>query len=219
MQKRRFNLHTILEKRVLTESTFVLRLERNGLEFTAGQHIQVGPPNGIHTREYSIYSAPADDFIEILVREIEDGVVTPALKKLEAGDSVVVNDAVGYFTIDKELAEGRQFLFVASGTGISPFHSFVQAFPSLNYTLVHGIRFAEEAYERHHYEPSRYIACTSRDEKGDFHGRVTDWLTQNPLNNDTLCYLCGNCDMIHDVYDILEKQGISSKNIFTEVYF
>jgi ferredoxin--NADP+ reductase/benzoate/toluate 1,2-dioxygenase reductase subunit len=34
-----------------------------------------------------------------------------------------------------------------------------------------------------------------------------------------LCYLCGNCDMIHDVFDILEKQGVNSDNVFTEVYF
>ena len=33
MRKRLFNLHTILEKRVLTDSTFVLKFERNGLEF------------------------------------------------------------------------------------------------------------------------------------------------------------------------------------------
>jgi ferredoxin/flavodoxin---NADP+ reductase len=219
MLKRRFNLHKILEKRDLTDTTFVLKMERNNLEFIPGQHIQVGPPNGIHTREYSIYNAPGDDSIEILVREIEDGLVTPALKKLDMDDAVVINDAVGYFTIEKEVAEGRKFLFIASGTGISPFHSFVKSYPALDYTLLHGIRFAEEAYERDHYEPSRYIACTSRDDKGDFQGRVTDWLLKNPANDDTLCYLCGNCDMIHDVYDVLEKQGVKTKNIFTEVYF
>ncbi|MGI6756413.1 MAG: hypothetical protein ACOX32_00640 [Bacteroidaceae bacterium] len=54
---------------------------------------------------------------------------------------------------------------------------------------------------------------------GDFKGRVTDYLRQNPVNPDTLCYLCGNCDMIHEVFDILEEQGVKSDNIFTEVYF
>jgi ferredoxin--NADP+ reductase/benzoate/toluate 1,2-dioxygenase reductase subunit len=49
--------------------------------------------------------------------------------------------------------------------------------------------------------------------------RVTDYMAENPINPDTLCYLCGNCDMIYDVFDILEKQGIKSTNIFTEVYF
>ena len=59
----------------------------------------------------------------------------------------------------------------------------------------------------------------SRDASGDFHGRVTEYLSENPVSPDTLCYLCGNCDMIHDVFDILEKQGVNSDNVFTEVYF
>jgi len=219
MRKGSFNLHTIIGKRVLTDSTFVLRMARNGLKFTAGQHIQVGPPNGIHTREYSVYSTPNDDFIEILVREVEDGLVTPVLKKLKVDDGVVINDAVGYFSVDKEVAPGRRFLFVASGTGISPFHSFIKTYPDIDYTLLHGVRWAEEAYERDEYNPNRYVACTSRDHQGDFHGRVTDYLAKNPINPDTLCYLCGNCDMIYDVFDILEKQGVKSTNIFTEVYF
>jgi ferredoxin--NADP+ reductase/benzoate/toluate 1,2-dioxygenase reductase subunit len=219
MRKRSFNLHKIIEKRVLTDSTFVLRMERNGLDFVAGQHIQVGPPNGIHTREYSIYSGPSDDFIEILVREVEDGLVTPALKKLDVEDGVVINDAVGYFTIEKEVATGARFLFVASGTGISPFHSFVRQHEGLDYHLLHGVRLAEESYEREAYAPERYTSCTSQDVEGDFQGRVTDYLIANPVNSDTLCYLCGNCDMIHDVFDILEKQGVKSENIFTEVYF
>ena len=77
------DLHEILDIRTLTESTFVLRIERKDLEFTAGQHICVGPPNGIHTREYSIYSAEKEDYLEILVKEVENGLVSPSLKKLK----------------------------------------------------------------------------------------------------------------------------------------
>ena len=219
MQKRSFKLHEIIEKREITDSTFILRMEKNDLDFVAGQHIQVGPSNGIHTREYSIYSCPKDDYIEILVRETEGGLVTPALKKLKVDDAVVINDAVGFFTIEKEVARDVPFLFIATGTGISPFHSFVKQYAGINYKLIHGIRLAEESYEREDYENGRYISCTSQDGKGDFQGYVTDYLKANPVNLDTLCYLCGNCDMIYDAFDILEKQGVKSENIFTEVYF
>lgn len=219
MREKSFNLHKILDKRDLTDSTFVLRLERNGLEFEAGQHLQVGPPNGIHVREYSVYNAPKEDYVEILVREVDDRLVTPVLKKLHKDDHVVVNDAVGYFVIEKEKIAEKSFLFVASGTGISPFHSFVHAYPEMNYKLLHGVRKLEEAYDKDVYESSRYVSCVSGEEGGDFHGRVTHWLEKNPVSPDTLCYICGNCDMIYDVYDILEKQGVKSSNIFTEVYF
>src|SRR5690554_8088660 len=99
MRKRSFNLQKIIEKRDLTPSTFVLRMERNGLEFVAGYHIQVGPPNGIHRREYLIYSAPGDKDLEILVGGVETGLVTVALKDLKPEGGVVINDSVGFFTL------------------------------------------------------------------------------------------------------------------------
>lgn len=85
--------------------------------------------------------------------------------------------------------------------------------------MLHGVRYANETYERDEYEAGRYLACTSQDKEGDFHGRVTDYLSKNPVSPDTLCYLCGNCDMIHDAFDILEAQGLRPENLFTEVYF
>lgn len=80
------DLHEILDIRHLTDSTFVLRFERKGLEFEAGQHICVGPPNGIHTREYSIYSSENEEYIEILVKEVVNGLVSPSLKNYKQVD-------------------------------------------------------------------------------------------------------------------------------------
>ncbi|MFT3738892.1 MAG: FAD-binding oxidoreductase [Breznakibacter sp.] len=219
MGRSSFNLHTITQRRDLTESAFVLRFERGDVEFVSGQHISVGPANGIHTREYSIYSSPDDDFLEILVKEVAGGLVTPVLKTLKVGDSLAVQDPVGYFTIDGSKIAKSKFLFVASGTGISPFHSFVKTFPGLDYRIIHGIRHGDEAYERGFYDKERYVACASRDGGGDYYGRVTQYLRETPVSADTICFLCGNCDMIHDVYDILEKHGVGSENIHAEVYF
>jgi ferredoxin--NADP+ reductase/benzoate/toluate 1,2-dioxygenase reductase subunit len=219
MNRRPFNLHKILEKRELTDSTFVLRFERLGLEFKPGQHISVGPPNGIHTREYSIYNAPSDDYLEILVKEVIGGLVSPALNHLKVGDSLVVQDPVGYFTLDADKTKKEKFLFIASGTGISPFHSFIQANPHLNYRLLHGVRYGYEDYERSFYGNGNLVVCSSRDGGGHYQGRVTHYLQEMNLEKDLHCFVCGNCDMIHDVYDILEKKGIPSEQIHAEVYF
>jgi ferredoxin--NADP+ reductase/benzoate/toluate 1,2-dioxygenase reductase subunit len=213
------DLHEILAIRHLTDSTFVLRIEKKGLSFQAGQHVCVGPPNGIHTREYSIYSAEQDDYIEILVKEVENGLVSPSLKKLQKGGFVVVEEPVGYFTINKDLPKEQKYVFIASGTGISPFHSFVLSKKDLNYTLLHGVKFGNEAYESEVYDKDRYVLCTSQDTKGNFKGRVTEYLKNNVFGTDAHYYLCGNCNMIHDVYDILEEQGVSTDNIHAEVYF
>jgi len=212
-------LHEILDIRHLTDSTFVLRFERKELSFEAGQHVCVGPPNGIHTREYSIYSGENEDYIEILVKEVENGLVSPSLKKLQKGGFVVVEEPVGYFTINKAHAPDQEYVFIASGTGVSPFHSFVKSSEKLNYTLLHGVKYASEAYDAAVYDKPRYKLCTSREGTGNYYGRVTDYLKEHKFGTDVHYYLCGNCNMIHDVYDILEERGVSTDNIHAEVYF
>jgi ferredoxin/flavodoxin---NADP+ reductase len=209
----------VLDVRYLTDSTFVLKIERKNLKYKAGQHISLGIGDKGQTREYSVYSGENDDFIEVLIKEVEEGLVSKQLKKKIANDTVRFDGPVGYFLLKPEDRAKYKHLFIASGTGIAPFHSFVKSYPELDYQILHGVRNAEEAYESHVYDPKRYVLCASRDEKGDFHGRVTDYLKQNPADKDTRVYLCGNCEMIHDAYDILLDQGLDADMLHSEVYF
>ncbi len=57
------------------------------------------------------------------------------------------------------------------------------------------------------------------DGNGQFLGRVTAWLRHNKIDTGTLCYLCGNANMIDESTDILEAYGISPENIRSEVFF
>jgi len=212
--------HKILGVRDLTNSTYVLEIERRNLKFEAGQHILLGKAGSIHHREYSIYSGVNDDLLEVLIKEVEEGMVSKNLKKLKIGDEVEIQGPLGFFTIEDDfLKNANRFLFLASGTGISPFHSMIKSLPTMNYRVIHGIRYAEEAYEMSHYAPKRYVACTSRDEKGDFHGRLTDYLKQNTIEPHTHCYLCGNFEMIRDAMNLLEEKGIPQDHLHAEVYF
>jgi ferredoxin/flavodoxin---NADP+ reductase len=214
---RALNVRSIRE---LTPSAYVLRFDRNHIPFRAGQHILLGKKDDLQAREYSIYSAEQDDYFEVLIKEVKEGMVSKQLKGLHPGDPVNFENPVGYFILRNEDIKNRKFLFIASGTGIAPFHSFVRSYPGLEYKLLHGVRYAEESYDIRDYEKDRLILCTSRDAKGDFHGRVTDYLNARPVEDkNTLCYFCGNCEMIHEAYDIMLKQGIPSENLFAEVYF
>ena len=113
----------------------------------------------------------------------------------------------------------REMVFIASGTGIAPFHSFVRSYPGINYTLIHGVSYNNEAYERNDYDPHRYILCTSKESNGGHKGRVTRFLPGYRVDPDMLFYLCGNNNMIYEVYHILRDKGIPDENIFSEVYF
>ncbi|MFA4863999.1 MAG: FAD-binding oxidoreductase [Bacteroidales bacterium] len=205
--------------RDLTPSAYVLRFDRNQIPFRAGQHILLGKKDDIQAREYSVYSAEQDDFFEVLIREVKEGMVSKQLRKVKPGEPLNFENPVGYFIIKDEDIH-RKFLFIASGTGIGPFHSFVRSYPGLDYQLLHGIRYAHEAFDKQDYDKQRLIRCTSRDRKGDFHGRVTDYLKKHPLaDKNTLCFFCGNVEMIHEAYDIMLKHGVPSQNLFAEVYF
>ncbi len=211
-------VYRLQQIRSLTADTYVLRFDRNDMNFRAGQHITLGIPGNNQVREYSIYSTEQDPSLEVLIKEVDTGLVSKQLRKLLPGELLEVDGPFGYFTIEEKNYD-RKFLFIGTGTGIAPFRSITGSYPKLNYTLLHGVRFSNEGYERHRYSPDRYILCTSRDNRGDFNGRVTDYLQQNSLHSDTLVYLCGNCDMIYDVYDLLTSRGFPSGNIKTEVYF
>jgi len=213
------NTYTVQEKRILSASAFVLRFDRNNMQFKAGQYLSVGLENESQARDYSIYSTEFDPFLEILVKEIKDGIVSNQLHQCKRGDLLRIAGPKGTFLLNAEKMYTHKHLFVATGTGISPFHSHIKSHPRLDYQLVHGVSCAQDAYEKSDYNKKRYILCTSKEKTGNFHGRTTDYLKTQTFDKNTLCYLCGNGDMIFEVFEILTSRGIPIENIHTEIYY
>jgi len=213
------NVYRIQSIKNLTESTYILRFDRNGMDFKPGQHLTLGLAGDTQLREYSIYSPNNVDYLEVLIKEVDEGHVSKKLKNVKVGQPVNVEGPFGFFTLDTKKTKDQEYLFIATGTGIAPFHSIAKSTENLKYKVLHGVRFGSEQYESDSYPKNQYIGCTSRDKEGDFHGRVTDYLKENEIDSNTLIYLCGNYEMIHGVYDILTNKGISPDNIRTEVYF
>ncbi len=203
----------------LTENTFVLSLPKSRFKFIPGQHISLSILGDYQSREYSIYSAEEGENLELLVKEVEGGYFSPKLKHLKKGDLVEVHGPFGKFGLDLKKLDTHQHVFIASGTGIAPFHSMVKSYPELNYQLIHGIRYVNEAYEIDHFEKSRVVLCTSRDDNGDFKGRLTDYMQQADFDKNTCFYLCGNSDMIFDAMEILKNKGFDRDSVNVEVYF
>jgi ferredoxin--NADP+ reductase len=207
----------VLEVRRLTESTVVIRFERNELEFEPGQYIRIGMEGDAEIRDYSVYSGSNVEYVEVLVRRVEDGLVSKQLCDVEVGETVSVGGPYGHFKLIHEL-RGKPLLFVATGTGISPYHSFAESYPDLYYRLIHGTAKLDEAYESEFYG-GHYFHCVSREEGGDFKGRVTEYLQTLEVPPETNAFLCGNCDMIYEAFDLLQDKGLPTAQIHTEVYF
>ena len=211
--------HTVLEVINLTPETFIIRLDRRNIQFEPGQYVIIRIPDQNKGREYSIYSSVADDYLDFLVREIPEGEFSRYLRHLTPGSELDVEGPKGYFILDEKAKQGHPMLMIATGTGISPFHSYVKSYPELNYRIIHGVHFADEAYGRESFASGQYLLCTSRHDKGDYFGRVSYYLKANPVDKNLTCYLCGNSDMIEEVTSILENYGLQPEQIRTEVFF
>jgi ferredoxin-NADP reductase len=211
--------HTVLNVINLTPETFIIRLDRKKFQFEPGQYVIIRIPGQNKGREYSIYSGKDDDYLDFLVREIPEGDFSRYLRHLLPGSELDVEGPNGFFVLDEKTKNGHPTMLIATGTGISPFHSYVRSYPNLNYEILHGVHFPDEAYGRESFRQEKFLLCTSRSDGGDYFGRVTYYLREHPIDKNLICYLCGNSDMIEEVTTILENYGLPPENIRTEVFF
>lgn len=207
----------VLEIKHKTQNTFCLRVARPNVSISSGQCFNVGISGIDINREYSMYSDAAAPYLEFLIRAVEGGLVSTYLQKLKPGDLVELDGPYGEFCIPPGRINSK-FVFIGSGTGIAPFHSFIKTYPTLNYLILHGIRNSDEAYDADDYQQGRYITCVSQNINGQSM-RVTDYLRENHLSKDSIIYLCGNRNMIIDCVQILFDQGMNGDQIISEVFF
>lgn len=210
---------TVTGIRFLTDSAFVLTFTRGTLQFRAGQHIIAGLHGDLDQREYSVYSGEKDDLMEILVKEVTNGNISLKLGKCRPGDKLQIDGPFGNFGIEPFDLHKRKHIFIATGTGISPFHSFIRSYPGIDYKLIHGVGYSIEAYESDQYDRERYVLCTSKEKSDGRKGRLTGYLSEMKTDSNMLFYLCGNGSMIYEAYHIIRNKGVPDDRIFTETYF
>lgn len=212
------SVQKVISLNSLTENIFILRIEKPPKIIRAGQCFNVGIPGMGINREYSMCSSPEDPYLEFLIRAVQGGRVSERLGMLRTGDDVEIDGPYGEFCVDNSKLN-EQFLFIASGTGIAPFISFVRTFPQLQYQIIHGVRYATEIFSEFQRLPS-YIPCISLGVRNDgTNMRVTDYLKKFPPGNNKKIFLCGNRNMIVDSVEILLNQGVNGDNIFSEAFF
>ena len=212
--------YKVLNIRNLSTSTYILRLERKDLSFKPGQCFNLGVKGSGINREYSIYSGVDDPYLEFLIKDVIGGSVSPALRKVNPGEEIDLHGPYGAFIINPDKIKNTLYTFIATGTGIAPFHSFVRAYPNLDYRIINGIRTVKEQYDYDDYDLTRLTTCITREETSEsFKGRVTDYIQQNHIDPTHVYFLCGNQGMIQKSYDLLRIKGVSGDHIFTEAFF
>ena len=213
------NTYPLVDIEHLTDHTFKIRVNRPDIPIKSGQCFNIGLPDLEINREYSMYSSADSKYLDFLIRSVEGGLVSSALQKLKPGDLVEIDGAYGEFCLKDPLNNKHEYLFIATGTGVAPFHSFVQTWPTINYKILHGVRTKDECYHAQAYGENDYISCISQPDNGNKGVRVTDYLSTKELPSNVQVYICGNRNMIIEIFEILNAKGISGDQITTEVFF
>jgi ferredoxin-NADP reductase len=204
--------------------------------FQAGQYINLFVNlAGIRTsRPYSMASSPAQTaYYDITIRRVEDGFVSNyLLDEVGVGDSFVSTSPDGLFYYNP-LFHGKNLVFLAGGSGITPFMSMIREVTDRgldrNITLIYGSRdpediiFREELENREaRHENFSFIPVIS--EPPPSYSGHTGFITAGlikELAGDTegkMFYVCGPEEMYNFCLPELEKMGTPKKRVRQEVF-
>jgi ferredoxin-NADP reductase len=199
--------------------------------FVPGQFVSVNEViNGKKiTRAYSIASAPSDtNRFELCLNLVHEGLLSPRLFEMKAGDAMEIRPPLGMFVLRNP---PRESVFVATGTGIAPFRSILQA--QLNetsqaFTLVFGVRHESHLMYREEFEEMarkfphfRFLPTLSRPTEswtgraGHVQAHLAEAIGER---RDLDVFLCGLKLMVDDVRNILKEMGFDRKQILFEKY-
>jgi ferredoxin-NADP reductase len=145
----------LVEIKQETPTTKTFRFERTDAPlppFRPGQYVNLFlDVDGVLTsRPYSISSPPGTDILDLTVKEKPDGFVSPyLLNELQVGDQVESTGPKGKF-YHEPLIDGDELVFLAGGSGITPFMSILEDMlkknqaEALNIHLIYGSRKPED---------------------------------------------------------------------------
>ncbi len=239
----------VIENIHWTDSLYSLRVEGDIENYEAGQFGRLGLKieDQIVGRPYSFVSAPDENIHEFYSISIEDGLISPKLAELKAGDHVYLGEKANGFLVLSEIPESEDLWMISTGTGIGPFLSILKTdTPWKRFKkciLVHAVRNAEELSYREliddikeqHADQFEYVPFVSREET-DFAlpGRIPAAIENGALekranltieNGKSQVMLCGNPDMVKDAKEKLQERGLTKNlrrtpgNISTENYW
>ena len=216
------------------------RTDKHVFDFIPGQFItlHLDQHHGKKLRRsYSIASIPGkEDSLDFAASYVTGGIASELLFNLKIGAELQALGPAGRLVLKNE-DHPKRYLLVATGTGVTPYRSMLPELEkriqteSLEVFILEGVRTKEEllyyddfsALMKRHPKLFHFAACYSRqpqvNEPYEHRGYVSKYLTQlnpDPLND--IVYLCGNPNMIDDIYQQLKQCGFDVARVRREKY-
>ena len=219
-----------------------IRVTRDpSFQFAPGQFARIGlrqnaqdlsaPPD--LWRAYSMVSHPRENYLEFLSVTVPNGLFSPKLANLQAGDSLWVEKSpFGFLTLDR-FSPAQTLWLVATGTGLSAYipmlldHKTWDNFESV--VLVHGVRTEAELTYREDLEQLKathgqfvYLPVLSQQTwqaQAQAPCRITtayqsgllEAIAQQTLDpQSSRIMLCGNPGMVTEMRSLLSEKGFAA---------
>lgn len=233
---------TLATRAETSESTavFGIVLDAPLTGFKPGQYVSLGldVDGELLQRAYSIVEVSADGYrVELFIRRVPDGALSPRLWMLPSGARVRVGPAKGLFVLDA--ADSRPRLFIGTGTGLAPLIAMLGCLAAAGdeapNVLIHGVAYRTELAYAERVEAWLgggldvwYIPTVSRPDDA----RNVDWaattgradavvarvLDSDPSLATGVAYMCGNPNMIESCSAVLRAAGMADGDIRSEKF-
>ena len=116
--------HAVQAVRIVNDDLFELVVAKNGMEFSPGDCVAIYTADD-KSRPYSIASGSNDEDLCFIVRKMDGGEVSPWLMARRPGDLIRITPPFGWFRPGQD-SDDTPFVFLATGTGIAPFLSYIK---------------------------------------------------------------------------------------------
>ena len=220
-----------------TPDAVTLRLRlRDATGFLPGQYYNVrlavpGRPRPVQ-RAYSVGSSPVPDpsMIDLGIREVPGGLLSPFLVRLRAGERLSVRGPYGRFTWDGR--DAGPVLLVGGGSGMVPLMSMVRHAAQRGRrdpvvlvcsatTYPHAFYHDELAGLAARHSWLRVVHCITRDPnepRAHYHRRMDRAVLSESLEGikPRAAYLCGPPVMVESTAEALVGLGVAPGAIWTE---
>jgi phenol/toluene 2-monooxygenase (NADH) P5/A5 len=212
-----------------------IELEGDGIEFQAGQYINLEIPGVPGRRAFSLANPPTDPTrLELHVRHVPGGKATTWLHEdLNIGDRLAFSGPYGRFFVRKSASQ--PMIFLAGGSGLSSPKAMILDLLAEDcrtpIVLVHGVRGHKDLYfadlfrelaERH--RNFSYVPALSAPDEGDAWDGEVGFVHEVAQRHFAgrfaghKAYLCGPPLMIEGCINVLMKGRLFERDIYTEKF-
>jgi len=209
-------------------------IEPGEITFLPGQTVMLyvapaSPAGGPNVnRSMSIASSPSEKHFITLAHDVSPmGPYAKWALSAKVGDTMEFMGPLGSFILDSE--SHRTKVFIATGTGVTPFYAMAQDYLTHNgtdtVTLYWGLRYEEDIFWQREFEdllhayPNFRLVLTFS-QAGEYwqgkRGHVQDHIQ---INSGSDYYLCGNKAMIDDMRAKLKDAGVPDTQIKFELFY